>query len=848
MDTRLAEVISGREENYLLPFFWMHDGHREELPALVRQVYDSGCRALCVESRPHNGFGGEEWWGDMDLILETAEELGMKVWILDDYHFPTGYANGLVAKKYPERRRRHLVEDHMDCVGPAPDNAILLNTQAEDTLIGVYAYRRAGADETLSDECVDLTDHVKGRYVYWDIPKGIWRVVALYDTTRGCQKGQEDYITQLDPSSVDVLIEAVYEPHYEHYKKYFGNTLAGFFSDEPCFGSDLVFGQEHGAYDRTLGQPGLALPWTKEVGERMRARLGTDPMPRLAGLWFSRETADPEVRVAYMDAITRLWEENFSFRLGDWCRARGVEYIGHVIEDMDAHMRISSSGGHFFRALRGQDMAGIDVVLHQIIPGISRCVHSAVVNGGYTDPAFFDYILARMAASQSHIEPHKRGRAMCEIFGAFGWAEGVPYMKHLMDHMLVRGINRFVPHAFSPDYPDPDCPPHFGGGWDNPEFEPFACLMRYTNRAAHLLEGGTEQVSAAILYMAEAEWSGKPYMPVQKVAIPLYNAQMNYDILPIDVFDSAEVRDGILRIGGMRYPALIVPAAGWLPEAFLGRLRDLEAQGLKLFFAGTRPEGCSCGTLLAPEELVPALRELGAQDVSLKEPFPLLRVFHTKRDGADVFMIVNESMEDVFDGTLCLPLKGTGVEADLRTETYYTAHAEDGTYPLRLERGDSTVLIFGTALPQAEEKPVYGKELPLDAEWTLSLRRAHGDGSFSEPVRLEHLYDVTGPEGDDTFSGIMRYEAVFEAAEEICAIDLGRVGECAHLTLNGIDLGWRIDAPYRWDLKGAWKTGENRVRVDVAATLVREQPDPMSHWIQIPPSGLLGPVRGSRTF
>ena len=44
----------------------------------------------------------------------------------------------------------------------------------------------------------------------------------------------------IDPESVDVLIEAVYEPHYQRYKEHFGKTFAGFFSDEPCFGNTMM--------------------------------------------------------------------------------------------------------------------------------------------------------------------------------------------------------------------------------------------------------------------------------------------------------------------------------------------------------------------------------------------------------------------------------------------------------------------------------------------------------------------------------------------------------------------------------------------------------------------------------
>lgn len=59
------------------------------------------------------------------------------------------------------------------------------------------------------------------------------------------------------------LIEAVYEPHYDHYAKYFGNTLAGFFSDEPGFDAPHfgMTGYDTGIYNRSVGQPGVMLPW-----------------------------------------------------------------------------------------------------------------------------------------------------------------------------------------------------------------------------------------------------------------------------------------------------------------------------------------------------------------------------------------------------------------------------------------------------------------------------------------------------------------------------------------------------------------------------------------------------------
>ena len=112
-NSRLHDVLHRREDNYLLPFYWQHGTHRDRIPAQIRRIRDSGCRALCVESRPHPDFCGPDWWADMDIILAECEKLGMKVWILDDKRFPTGYANGMIAKKYPHLRQWTLVERHV---------------------------------------------------------------------------------------------------------------------------------------------------------------------------------------------------------------------------------------------------------------------------------------------------------------------------------------------------------------------------------------------------------------------------------------------------------------------------------------------------------------------------------------------------------------------------------------------------------------------------------------------------------------------------------------------------------------------------------------------------------------
>ena len=78
-----------------------------------------GCRAVCVESRPHPDFCRPKWWTDMDVIMDEARRRGMKVWILDDSHFPTGFANGAVKTAPIELHRQSVCGSCHDFAGPA---------------------------------------------------------------------------------------------------------------------------------------------------------------------------------------------------------------------------------------------------------------------------------------------------------------------------------------------------------------------------------------------------------------------------------------------------------------------------------------------------------------------------------------------------------------------------------------------------------------------------------------------------------------------------------------------------------------------------------------------------------
>ena len=112
----MNDYLKENPANYMVPFLWMHGEDEPRLREVIGAIHQSGIGALCVESRPHPDFLGPKWWQDMDVVLDECKKRGMKIWILDDERFPTGYSAGRAAGS--PHRIRYLNERHVDIAGP----------------------------------------------------------------------------------------------------------------------------------------------------------------------------------------------------------------------------------------------------------------------------------------------------------------------------------------------------------------------------------------------------------------------------------------------------------------------------------------------------------------------------------------------------------------------------------------------------------------------------------------------------------------------------------------------------------------------------------------------------------
>ena len=891
---RMNQLLKGEGENYIFPFFWQHGEEESVLREYMQKIQEANIGAVCVESRPHPEFAQEGWWNDMDVILDEAGKRKMKVWILDDKHFPTGYAVGAMEKADKELCHQYLDYNELETWGPRPQMEIRPEEYAKPQPQPPWLppmpgepKRKHGDDRLLRvlacpvgekgriGEPLDLTELVRedGR-LFWDVPSGFWKIYVIYLTYDA--RGRNDYINFLDERSCRLLIDAVYEPHYEHYKELFGTVIAGFFSDEPPIGNTPGYTRGD-----LIGNPQMSLPWSGAMQGAMEREYGKGWEAELAYLWKDGSDGHrtAKIRTAYMNAVSKLVSQCFSGQLGRWCEDHGVEYIGYMLEDCDSSANLGPSMGHFFRGLSGQHMAGIDNIGGQVLPG-GQDVNRHEPDLCQDSAGFYHYMLGRMGASMAAIDPKKAGRCMCENFGAYGWRAGVGLEKYLTDHFLARGVNRFVPHAFSPKaFPDPDCPPHFYAHGENPQYRAFGELMGYTNRICHLIDGGLQHAPVAVLYHGESQWGGAYESNILTCRVLTRN-QINFLIIPADVLEDGEEshtvfmeKEKILRVNGVECLALVISGCDYLPKAAAEFAVRAHNAGFPVIFTDRLPEGISdtdAGTSMglirelqscpvtAAECLAEEFADSRYRTVQTEQELPDLTAYRY-RNGGDVYLLLNEDVSQRVDQWIALPglepgqsiqvydawrnrlvpakVRRTGNETAVRialeplemTVLYCgkadeTETGEDGGRQGRRTEQNTpyeSAALHGSAIlydPEALREP--SEELLLEGLKVVRCEaKDYPDFQGEEEADLAHGMARMHPQ----FSGFYRYQTVVSLeGRKTAELELEEVFDSAEVIVNGRSAGIRVAKPYRFDITEFLQDGKNDICIEVATTLERK--------------------------
>ncbi|MBN2307985.1 MAG: hypothetical protein JXR94_03380 [Candidatus Hydrogenedentes bacterium] len=821
------------------PLFWLHgDESAEHLDAYVGIVAEGGNGCFTAESRPHADWLGEGWYRDLGVCLDAAKRLGLEMWIFDERWWPSGEVGGKVPVAYASK---YLQVESVDVSGPGA-----CTVAAPDAhLVAVVAAKRVG-DKVDGDSLIDLTGAAAGGELEWAVPAGDWRVLVF--TWEPAKVGSRYLVDGASQEAVDWYLDTVYRPHYERFRTDFGKTIKGFFYDEP---------ETHG-------------DWGTEVIPTLKRR-GADWKQALVAFKCGLADAEAEVaaKYAYITAFGEAWGRTLYGGITAWCRARGVESIGHFLEHRYEYRRPDLCGFDMVALQKYSSMGGIDAVFRQFTPG---------------DRDLRQLYTPKLGSSISHAYGVKNDLAMVEIYGARGQDLGYLEMKWWLDVMQVQGINFIIPHSFNPRAPfDTDCPPYFYNNGFEPRWPLYKVWADYSVRLSGLLSGGKHVAPVAFVYPGVSGHVGEALLP-EPMTDALLGGLLDCDWMPYEVFEEdAALRKGAVALREERYRILLLPAVeaipygtlekakaffdrggivagyGMLPSksATVGRSSaDIAALVSAIWGEGAQPGTAPCAVngrggrayFLPAEPASAEVRAAFVEDAGVAPALDIVdgatddwvHILHRRKSGVDIFFVANLNCDEAvrpFRFRAHVPGVPEVWDA-MRNEIAalpFERRAGAAEFELALAPYESVVLVFN---PKKRDLPGYLTDAAVCALDTVALTATPvppGPDAVPEPeaedssTRLgkgQWIWHAADPVGEQP-PGTRYFRKAFEVARAVeSAVLVVAVDNSYTLEVNGkqIGSGGRWDQADAYDVAAVLAPGENRIAI--AAVNGAEAPNP----------------------
>ncbi len=171
---------------------------------------------------------------------------------------------------------------------------------SEELICVLLAKRKNGTESLYIDTVRDLTEEISNGKIEVNLEEGSWRIFIITKTQNGGEEWTKDYVDPLSQKAVAKYIEIIYEEHYKRYSKEFGDTIKGFFTDEPRFGN--VAG-----YENIMWRPGIVYPYVDGLIDKLSHEFGDDIIKYLPLLWSNEDPMCHDVHYCYMNVVSRLF-------------------------------------------------------------------------------------------------------------------------------------------------------------------------------------------------------------------------------------------------------------------------------------------------------------------------------------------------------------------------------------------------------------------------------------------------------------------------------------------------------------------------------------------------------------
>lgn len=548
----------------------------------IEYLKEMGFGGVHIHSRSgmDNPYLGEEFMSLVRRSTDKAKSEGMLAWLYDEDRWPSGGAGGLVSRE-PKYRARKLVfapafgvKDMSEYSG----GDVLIDATEELPKTQAIAEGKpffVGAYDVVLDKDGYLASYKRikrnGR------ARGDkWYAYCITQPMSDWYNGY-CYIDTLSPDAVKRFIEVTHERYKEYVGDEFGKTVPAIFTDEPQF-------TKKSTLERPTDKKACKLTWTPKLPESYKRAYGADILEGIPELfWDLPEGKASLTRYRYHDIVCEIFTNSFSKICGKWCDKNNLPLTGHMLDEPTL-LSQTHSVGEAMRAYKYFGYPGIDMLCDRVE-------------------------LSTAKQTQSVVHQYGKEAMTSELYGVTNWDFDFRGHKFQGDWQAALGVTVRVPHLSwvsmkgdaKRDYPA-------SINYQSPWYKEYPYIEDHFARVNTALTRGTPSVKIAVIHPIESYWLhwGPGATTEEKrnqletdfhnlISWLLFN-QLDFDFISESMLpDACKVGTNPLKMGKMKYDAVVVPGLETIRATTVERLAGFKKDGGHLIFMGDCPSYVDCG-------------------------------------------------------------------------------------------------------------------------------------------------------------------------------------------------------------------------------------------------------------